>query len=130
MKTVKNIGFVFLFIYIVATMIHIFLDNSPSLEYAEEVLRVRKSQKTISISDKFEKTEGYGRYKTFLYDYRGIRFEAEIDILGTPILHEIHAEIRCYSEYDSWNPFVFVPEKDKCRYIELEKIPKKKNTEN
>jgi len=123
------IGIIVLVVFIVGWIIHPFLDDSPSFVYTEEVLQAKNSLKTIFVSNRFEKTEGHGRYKTFLYSYRGIRYEAELDILGTPVLHEIHAEIRCYYEYDSWNPFVFLSEKDKCRYHEIEKTPKK-NMEN
>ena len=58
------------------------------------------------------------------YIYRDLRYEAEIDISGTPVLHEIRAEIRCYYEQEK-NPFVVVPEEEKCRYHSLEKGPKR-----
>lgn len=122
------IGVIYYLVFGLGWIIHIHMwDDSPTMEYTEEVLRKRNSQKTLFISDRLvfpPRSSSRRSSNKTIYIYRDLRYEAEIDISGTPVLHEIRAEIRCYYEQEK-NPFVVVPEEEKCRYHSLEKGPKR-----
>jgi len=134
METIKLLGYaafaVIFFAYVGFMSVEYFLDDTPTEGFTRAQVEKRGATKIIKIFDRFEKSEGYGRQKIVLYNYRSFHIEKDLELNGQKIPHRINGQVRCYPDSRTFLPFDSEPEETYCQYHELERfsLEKKETT--